>query len=96
MANSKRQLFSESRPCAFRTKLPRFNAGRLSSLRSPLEQNISAQFDRRRKRGHTGNRHTMEKEPGCLLAKTTSTAATKVGSAIAERAQKAGVQEAIF
>jgi len=95
MANSKRQLFLKRR-LRVRNKLRRVNAGRLRLSVHRSKQEHQRPVDRRRKRGHTGLRVLDGKKTWCVVGKNNIDAATKVGSAIAERAQKAGVKEAYF
>ena len=88
MANSKRQLFLKRR-LRVRNKLRRVNAGRLRLSVHRSNKNISAQLI------DDVNGVTLEKDLG-VVGKNNIEAATKVGSAIAERAKKAGVSEAYF
>ena len=94
MANSKRQLFLKRR-LRVRNKLRKVNAGRprLSVHRS--NKNISAQLIDDVNGVTLASASSMEKDLG-VVGKNNIEAATKVGSAIAERAKKAGVSEAYF
>ena len=94
MANSKRQLFLKRR-LRVRNKLRRVNAGRprLSVHRS--NKNISVQLIDDVNGKTLAAASTLEKDLG-VVGKNNIEAATKVGAAIAERAKKAGVEEAYF
>ncbi|MFP7571957.1 50S ribosomal protein L18 [Marivita sp. S2033] len=94
MANSKRDLFQKRR-LRVRNKLRKVNAGRprLSVHRS--NKNISVQLIDDVQGVTLASASSMEKD----LAgdgKNTVELAQKVGAAIAERAKKAGVEEAYF
>ena len=94
MANSKRQLFQKRR-LRVRSKLRKVNAGRprLSVHRS--SKNMSVQIIDDVNGVTLASASSLEKDLG-VLGKNNIDAATKVGAAIAERAKKAGVEEAYF
>jgi len=94
MANSKRQLFQKRR-LRVRNKLRKMNSGRprLSVHRS--NKNISAQLIDDMNGVTLASASSMEKDMGGA-GKNNVEMATKVGSALAERAKKAGVSEAYF
>ncbi|AXI51961.1 MAG: 50S ribosomal protein L18 [Roseobacter sp.] len=94
MANSKRQLFLKRR-LRVRNKLRRVNAGRLRLSVHRSNKNISAQLIDDVNGVTLASASSMEKDLG-VVGKNNIEAATKVGSAIAERAKKAGVSEAYF
>ena len=95
MANSKRELFLKRR-LRVRNKLRKVNGDskmRLSVHRS--NKNISVQLIDDVAGKTLASASTMEKDLG-VVGKNNIEAATKVGAAIAERAKKAGVEEAYF
>ncbi|MCZ0813151.1 50S ribosomal protein L18 [Roseovarius sp. EGI FJ00037] len=94
MANSKRKLFLKRR-LRVRNKLRKVNAGRprLSVHRS--NKNLSVQLIDDLNGVTLASASTLEKDLG-LVGKNTLEAAAKIGSTIAERAQKAGITEAQF
>ena len=94
MANSKRQLFLKRR-LRVRNKLRRVNAGRLRLSVHRSNKNISAQLIDDVNGVTLASASSVEKDLG-VVGKNNIEAATKVGSAIAERAKKAGVSEAYF
>ena len=94
MANSKRELFQKRR-LRVRNKLRRVNAGRLRLSVHRSNKNISAQLIDDVNGVTLASASSMEKDLG-VVGKNNIEAATKVGSAIAERAKKAGVSEAYF
>jgi large subunit ribosomal protein L18 len=94
MANSKRQLFLKRR-LRVRNKLRRVNAGRLRLSVHRSNKNISAQLIDDVNGVTLASASTLEKGLG-VVGKNNIEAATKVGSAIADRAIKAGVTEAYF
>ena len=94
MANSKRQLFLKRR-LRVRNKLRRVNAGRLRLSVHRSNKNISAKLIDDVNGVTLASASSMEKDLG-VVGKNNIEAATKVGSAIAERAKKAGVSEAYF
>jgi len=94
MANSKRKLFQKRR-LRVRSKLKKVNAGRprLSVHRS--SKNMSVQLIDDVNGVTLASASTLEKDLG-FHGKNTLEAANKVGATIAERAKKAGVEEAYF
>ncbi len=94
MANSKRQLFLKRR-LRVRNKLRRVNAGRLRLSVHRSNKNISAQLIDDVNGVTLASASTLEKDLG-VVGKNNVEAATKVGTAIADRAIKAGVTEAYF
>jgi len=94
MANSKRTLFLKRR-LRVRNKLRKVNAGRLRLSVHRSNKNISVQLIDDVKGVTLASASTLEKDLG-VMGKNNIEAATKVGSAIAERAKKAGVEEAYF
>jgi large subunit ribosomal protein L18 len=94
MANSKRQLFIKRR-MRVRNKLRRMNRGRMRLSVHRSNKNISAQLIDDVNGVTLASASTLEKDLGCV-GKNNIEAATKVGAAIAERAMKAGVEQAYF
>jgi len=94
MANSKRQLFLKRR-LRVRNKLRRVNAGRMRLSVHRSNKNISVQLIDDVAGKTVAAASSLEKELG-VVGKNNIEAATKVGAAIAERAKKAGVEEAYF
>ena len=94
MANSKRTLFLKRR-LRVRNKLRKINTGkpRLSVHRS--SKNISVQVIDDIKGITLASASTLEKDLG-FVGKNNVDASAKVGSVIAERAKKAGVEEVLF
>ena len=94
MANSKRTLFLKRR-LRVRNKLRKINTGkpRLSVHRS--SKNISVQVIDDIQGVTLASASTMEKDLG-FFGKNNVDASAKVGSVIAERAKKAGVEEVLF
>ena len=94
MANNKRTLFLKRR-LRVRNKLRRVNVGlpRLSVHRS--NKNISVQLIDDVAGKTLASASSLEKDLG-IVGKNNLEAAAKVGAAIAERAQAAGVTEAQF
>ena len=94
MANSKRDLFLKRR-MRVRNKLKKRNVGgmRLSVHRS--NKNISAQLIDDVNGVTVASASSLEKDLG-VIGKNNIDAATKVGTAIAERAKKAGVEACYF
>ena len=92
MANSKRTLFLKRR-LRVRNKLRKVNAGRprLSVHRS--NRNISVQLIDDTRGVTLASASTLEKDLG-LLGKKNVEAAARLGAVIAERAKKAGIEEA--
>ncbi len=94
MANTKRQLFLKRR-MRVRNKLRKVNAGRLRLSVHRSSKNISAQLIDDVNGVTLASASSMERDLG-VFGKNNIEAATKVGAAIAERAKKAGVEEAYF
>ena len=94
MANSKRQLFLKRR-LRVRNKLRRVNAGRLRLSVHRSNKNISVQLIDDVKGVTLASASSLEKDLG-VVGKNNVEAAAKVGTAIADRAIKAGVTEAYF
>lgn len=94
MANSKRQLFIKRR-MRVRNKLRRMNRGRMRLSVHRSNKNISVQLIDDVNGVTLAAASTLEKDLG-FVGKNNIEAATKVGTAIAERAKKAGVSEAYF
>ena len=94
MANSKRDLFLKRR-LRVRNKLRKMNAGRprLSVHRS--SKNISVQLIDDVNGKTLASASTLEKGLG-VVGKNNVDAAAKVGTEIAKRAKKAGVEECYF
>jgi large subunit ribosomal protein L18 len=94
MANSKRTLFLKRR-LRVRNKLRKINTGkpRLSVHRS--SKNISVQVIDDIQGITLASASTMEKDLG-FFGKNNVDASAKVGSVIAERAKKVGVEEVLF
>ena len=96
MALSKRELFQKRR-MRNRNKLRKVNGplgkARLSVHRS--NKNISVQLIDDRAGTTLASASSLEKDLG-VVGKNNVEAAAKVGAAIAERAKKAGVEEAYF
>ena len=94
MANSKRTLFLKRR-LRVRNKLRKINTGkpRLSVHRS--SKNISVQVIDDIQGVTLASASTLEKDLG-FDGKNNVDASAKVGSVIAERAKKAGVEEVLF
>ena len=94
MANTKRQLFLKRR-MRVRNKLRKVNAGRMRLSVHRSSKNISAQLIDDVNGVTLASASTLEKDLG-FVGKNNIEAATKVGALIAERAKKAGVEEAYF
>ncbi|APE42333.1 50S ribosomal protein L18 [Sulfitobacter alexandrii] len=94
MANTKRQLFIKRR-LRVRNKLRRVNAGRMRLSVHRSSKNISVQLIDDVAGKTIASASTLEKDLG-MVGKNNIEAATKVGATIAERAKKAGVEEAYF
>ena len=94
MANSKRTLFLNRR-LRVRNKLRKINTGKpwLSVHRSA--KNISVQVIDDIQGITLASASTLEKDLG-FVGKNNVVASAKVGSVIAERAKKAGVEEVLF
>ena len=94
MANSKRTLFLKRR-LRVRNKLRKINTGKsgLSGPRSSKNSSVQVIDDIQ---GITwASASTLEKDLG-FVGKNNVDASAKVGSVIAERAKKAGVEEVLF
>ena len=94
MALNKRELFLKRR-LRVRNKLKANANGRLRLSVHRSSKNISAQLIDDVKGVTVAAASTLEKELG-VVGKNNVEAAAKVGSAIAERAKKAGVEECYF
>ena len=94
MANTKRQLFLKRR-MRVRNKLRRTNRGRMRLSVHRSNKNISVQLIDDVNGVTVASASSLEKDLG-VVGKNNIDAATKVGSAIADRAKKAGVEEAYF
>ena len=94
MANSKRTLFLKRR-LRVRNKLRKVNSGKMRLSVHRSNKNISAQLIDDVNGVTLAAASTLGKDLG-VVGKNNVEAAAKVGSAIAERAKKAGVEEAYF
>lgn len=94
MANNKRELFLKRR-LRVRNKLKAMANGRLRLSVHRSSKNISAQLIDDVKGVTVAAASTLEKDLG-FVGKNNLEAAAKVGSTIAERAKKAGVEECYF
>ena len=94
MAKSKRDLFVKRR-LRVRSKLRKTNAGRMRLSVHRSNKNISVQLIDDTNGVTLAAASSLEKDLG-IVGKNNVEAAAKVGSAIAERAKKAGVTEAYF
>jgi len=94
MANSKRELFLKRR-LRVRNKLRKVNSGKLRLSVHRSNKNISAQLIDDVAGRTLASASSLEKALG-VVGKNNVEAAAKVGTAIAERAKKAGVSEAYF
>ena len=94
MANSKRTLFLKRR-LRVRNKLRKVNAGRMRLSVHRSNKNISVQLIDDVAGKTVASASSMEKDLG-VVGQNNIAAATKVGAVIAERAKKAGVEEAYF
>ncbi|MCM2563202.1 50S ribosomal protein L18 [Lutimaribacter sp. EGI FJ00015] len=94
MANSKRILFQKRR-LRVRNKLRKANAGRVRLSVHRSNKNISVQLIDDVQGRTLASASSLEKDLG-LAGKNNVEAAAKVGTAIAERAKKAGVNECYF
>ncbi|KPP85127.1 MAG: ribosomal protein L18 [Rhodobacteraceae bacterium HLUCCO07] len=94
MANSKRELFLKRR-LRVRNKLRKVNKGKLRLSVHRSSKNISAQLIDDVAGRTVAAASSLEKALG-VVGRNNVEAATKVGAAIAERAKKAGVEEAYF
>ena len=94
MANSKRDLFLKRR-LRVRNKLRKLSGGRLRLSVHRSSKNISVQLIDDVKGVTVAAASTLEKDLG-FVGKNNLEAAAKVGSTIAERAKKAGIEECYF
>ncbi len=94
MANSKREPFLKRR-LRVRNKLRKVNKGKLRLSVHRSSKNISAQLIDDVAGRTVAAASSLEKALG-VVGRNNVEAATKVGAAIAERARKAGVEEAYF
>ena len=94
MALSKRELFQKRR-MRVRNKLRKVNAGRVRLSVHRSNKNISVQLIDDVAGKTIASASSLEKDLG-VVGKNNIEAATKVGTAIAERAKQAGVSEAYF
>ena len=94
MANNKRELFLKRR-LRVRNKLKAMANGRARLSVHRSSKNISVQLIDDVKGVTIAAASTLEKEFG-VVGKNNVEAATKIGTAIAERAKKAGVEECYF
>ena len=94
MANSKRTLFLKRR-LRVRNKLRKINAGRLRLSVHRSNKNISAQLIDDTRGVTLAAASTMEKDLGAA-GNNNVDAAARVGTTIAERARKAGVEDCYF
>ncbi|MEM9523162.1 MAG: 50S ribosomal protein L18 [Pseudomonadota bacterium] len=94
MANSKRVLFLKRR-MRVRNKLRRVNAGRIRLSVHRSNRNISVQLIDDVRGVTLASASSLEKDLG-VIGKNNIEAAAKIGTAIAERARKAGVEECYF
>ncbi len=94
MALSKRELFQKRR-LRVRNKLRKVNAGRVRLSVHRSNKNISVQLIDDVQGVTLASASSLEKDLG-IVGKNNVDAAAKVGQAIAERAKKAGVEEAYF
>jgi len=94
MALSKRELFQKRR-LRVRNKLRKVNAGRVRLSVHRSNKNISVQLIDDVQGVTLASASSLEKDLG-IIGKNNVEAAAKVGQTIAERAKKAGVEEAYF
>ncbi|ETX27440.1 50S ribosomal protein L18 [Roseivivax isoporae] len=94
MAYSKRVQFLKRR-LRVRNKLRAVNAGRVRLTVHRSNKNISVQLIDDVAGRTLASASTLEKDLG-VVGKNTIEAAQKIGAAIAERAKKAGIEEAYF
>ena len=94
MANSKRDLFLKRR-LRVRNKIKAVSHGRLRLSVHRSNKNISVQLIDDAKGVTLAAASTLEKDLG-FVGKNNVEAAAKIGSAIAERAKKAGVEVCYF
>jgi len=94
MANSKRTLFLKRR-LRVRNKLRKRNVGKMRLSVHRSNKNISVQIIDDVEGKTLASASSLEKDLG-VVGKNNVEAASKVGTAIAERAKKAGVKECYF
>ncbi|MGI9395091.1 MAG: 50S ribosomal protein L18 [Boseongicola sp.] len=94
MALSKRDLFQKRRQ-RVRNKLRKVNVGRARLSVHRSNKNISVQLIDDVEGNTLASASSLEKDLG-IVGKNNADAAAKVGKAIAERAKKAGIEEAYF
>ncbi len=94
MANSKRDLFLKRRQ-RVRNKLRKGNVGKMRLSVHRSSKNISAQLIDDVAGVTVAAASSIEKDLG-VVGKNNVDAAAKVGTALAERAKKAGVEECYF
>ncbi len=94
MANSKRDLFLKRRQ-RVRNKLRKVNAGRIRLSVHRSLKNISVQLIDDVQGVTLAAASSLEKDLG-VVGKNNREAAAKIGTAIAERAKAAGVEECYF
>ncbi|MAQ86382.1 50S ribosomal protein L18 [Psychromarinibacter halotolerans] len=94
MALSKRELFQKRR-LRVRNKLRKMNAGRVRLSVHRSNKNISVQLIDDVQGVTLASASSMEKDLG-VVGRNNVEAAAKVGTVIAERAKKAGVEECYF
>ena len=94
MALSKRELFLKRRQ-RVRNKQRKVNVGKIRLSVHRSSKNISAQLIDDVKGVTLASASSLEKDLG-IVGKNNVEAAAKVGSVIAERAKKAGVEEVYF
>ncbi|NDV02265.1 50S ribosomal protein L18 [Pseudoroseicyclus tamaricis] len=94
MALTKRDLFQKRRQ-RVRSKLRKVNVGRARLSVHRSNKNISVQLIDDVNGVTVASASSLEKDLG-VVGKNNVEAAAKVGAAIAERAKKAGVEEAYF
>ncbi|MGV6812822.1 MAG: 50S ribosomal protein L18 [Brevirhabdus sp.] len=94
MANSKRTLFLKRR-LRVRNKLRKSNVGKMRLSVHRSNKNISVQLIDDVNGVTLASASSLEKDLG-VVGKNNTDAAAKVGTVIAERAKKAGVEECYF
>lgn len=94
MSNNKRELFLKRR-MRVRNKIKAMASGRLRLSVYRSSKNISVQLIDDVKGATIASASSYEKDLG-VVGKNNIEAAAKIGSAIAERAKKAGVEECYF
>jgi large subunit ribosomal protein L18 len=94
MANNKRELFLKRR-LRVRNKIKATSHGRMRLSVHRSNKNISVQLIDDAKGVTVASASSLEKDLG-MVGKNNVEAAAKIGSAIAQRAKKAGVEECYF